>query len=447
MFLPIKLICDRRPRRDATNVISIQFCFSSERRTLLFTGLAVPIKHWNKKTACISKDLPVNYGIAEEMNMQLRQMLRASEDIVHFAIEKKMEDPLAFLKQVFHPKIDPNTLKAKLERCASHLPKDKCENFDFFWQMEDYIKSKTRKVSTGMVRSYNVMKKRLLAFEKHQKKKITFESFDFNFYESFVNYLTYEHIHMRRGINIRGLKKNSVGTSIKQLRIFLRDRIRRKLIKDIDLSDYKILEEEADTIYLTSIEICNLYLLDLTSHPEWARFRDMFVLGCLTGLRFSDFNEIKPDDIRNGVLYKKQGKSDKWVVIPLRSEAHDILINKFEKRVPKTSNAELNRYIKKVGQMAGIDSPVKISCKKGNQDIITVRPKFSLITTHTCRRSFCTNEFLAGTSPELIMKISGHKSIKDFYKYIRISPEEAGQKIKEIWERRGEMLIYSENNR
>jgi integrase len=123
------------------------------------------------------------------------------------------------------------------------------------------------------------------------------------------------------------------------------------------------------------------------------------------------------------------------------------LINRFQGKVPKTTNAELNRYIKKVGQLAGIESPVKISFKKGNQDITSVKPKFTLITTHTCRRSFCTNEFLAGTPPELIMKISGHKSIKDFYKYIRISPEEAGQKIKEIWESRGEMLNYSENSR
>jgi hypothetical protein len=39
------------------------------------------------------------------------------------------------------------------------------------------------------------------------------------------------------------------------------------------------------------------------------------------------------------------------------------------------------------------------------------------------------------------MKISGHKSLRDFYKYIRISPEEAGQKIKELWQQRGDMSI------
>jgi hypothetical protein len=39
------------------------------------------------------------------------------------------------------------------------------------------------------------------------------------------------------------------------------------------------------------------------------------------------------------------------------------------------------------------------------------------------------------------MKVSGHKSLRDFYKYIRISPEEAGRKIREIWEKRGDIII------
>ena len=70
-----------------------------------------------------------------------------------------------------------------------------------------------------------------------------------------------------------------------------------------------------------------------------------------------------------------------------------------------------------------------------------MKSKYAWITSHTCRRSFCTNEFLAGTPVELIMKISGHKSIKDFYKYIRITPEEAAQKIKELWQQRGQIEV------
>ena len=44
----------------------------------------------------------------------------------------------------------------------------------------------------------------------------------------------------------------------------------------------------------------------------------------MTGLRFSDFSILQPDDLRNDLLYKKQEKSEHWVVIPLREEAKTI---------------------------------------------------------------------------------------------------------------------------
>ena len=84
-------------------------------------------------------------------------------------------------------------------------------------------------------------------------------------------------------------------------------------------------------------------------------------------------------------------------------------------------------------------NPLNFHTKKGNRKIVVCKPKYEWITSHTCRRSFCTNEFLAGTPVELIMKISGHKSLKDFYKYIKVSPEEAAEKIKDIWLKRDEL--------
>ena len=440
MFLPIKPILDRRPRRDGTCVISIQYCFSSDKRTLLFTGLSIPPRYWNKKLSRISSDLPANFGNAALLNLQLQRMLRVAEDIVSFAVREEVDDPVEFLKKIFLPNFDPTTLPEKVKKMTiPGTTKLMSDNLDLFAQLDDYILSKARKVTPAMLKVYKILKNRLLAFQKFRNKRITFHCFDFNFYEGFVNFLTYDYVQMRKKVVIKGLRLSSIGCSIKQLRIFLRDRMRRKIIATIDLNDFKILDEEADAIYLSVQEIRTIYELDLSEYPHLIRFRDLFVLGCFTGLRFSDFSNIRPDDIRKGMLYKKQGKSDHWVVIPLRPVPFEILINRFNKRVPRVSNPELNRHIKDIGRLAGISMPIKASYKKGNKDIEIVKPKHAWITTHTCRRSFCTNEFLAGTPPELIMKISGHKSLKDFYKYIRITPEEAGKKIQEIWQKRGEM--------
>ena len=141
------------------------------------------------------------------------------------------------------------------------------------------------------------------------------------------------------------------------------------------------------------------------------------------------------------MIFKKQGKTKHWVVIPLRDEADHIFNYSFNRNIPLISNPDFNFYIKEVGRIAGFLQPIKQSYLKGNRNIIETKPKYQLITSHTCRRSFCTNEFLAGTPVELIMKISGHKSLKDFYKYIKIAPEQAGQRIKELWQKRGELKI------
>jgi hypothetical protein len=47
----------------------------------------------------------------------------------------------------------------------------------------------------------------------------------------------------------------------------------------------------------------------------------------------------------------------------------------------------------------------------------------------------------------LILNISGHKRSNDFYKYIRISPEEAANKIKELWIKRDGMRLVQEEGK
>ena len=223
--------------------------------------------------------------------------------------------------------------------------------------------------------------------------------------------------------------------------------MRKKIIAPIDLDGWTILEEEVDAVYLSMEEINKIYNIDLSGHPQLINSRNDFVLGCLTGLRFSDFSDLVKDDLRKDMLHKKQNKSEHWVVIPLRDEALEILKARFNNNQSVLTNGEFNKNIKVIAKLAGLTELIKFSHKKHGKDLIETKPKHEWITSHTCRRSFCTNEFLSGTPVELIMKISGHKSVKDFYKYIRISPEEAGQKIKELWKDRGGMKAFSRENK
>jgi integrase len=431
-------------RSDGTGLVFIQYCYSATKRTLLNTEIAIPLDFWNKKQCRVSDKLPVEFGNHEQLNEELRHQLRIVEDLVTYATKGALPDKGMFVKNSFSPTLDTTTIIGKVEKAVELGVVEKKAKLDIYNQFDEYIKSKERKVSKATLTVYGNVKSHLLAFELYRKQKITFKSFDFGFYEDFVDYLTFEHVHLRRQTVLIGLRLNTIGKTIKHLRGFIKDRVKRKIIPPIDLTDFKISEEESDAIYLSHDEIAKIYQTDLTHYPHLIEYRDLFVLACLTGLRFSDFSTLRTEDLQKDMLYKKQEKSDHWVVIPLREEAKLIFTRQFKEKIPSLTNPEFNRHIKTIGKLAGITKLVKFSYKKGNKSITITKPKFDWITSHTARRSFCTNEFLEGTPVELIMKISGHKRTKDFYKYIRITPEEAANKIKELWLARNDMKLIKD---
>ncbi|HEY8690731.1 MAG TPA: TIR domain-containing protein [Chitinophagaceae bacterium] len=224
--------------------------------------------------------MPVCYGNAGQLNEQLQSSIRIAEDILNFAAKKKIVDPLSFLKKLFKPDFDFSQLEEKVKNADQ--PK---VNLDVFFQIDEYIKSKTKQVTPKMLNVYRNMRDTLKSFENYRKKSITFESFDFNFYEEFVEYMMYEHVQRRRKELIKGFRISTVGKTIKRLRIFLRNRMRRKIIAPINLDDFKILDEESDSVYLTWDEIIRIYQIDLSAYPHLCKYRALFVFGCLyTGI-------------------------------------------------------------------------------------------------------------------------------------------------------------------
>ena len=91
---------------------------------------------------------------------------------------------------------------------------------------------------------------------------------------------------------------------------------------------------------------------------------------------------------------------------------------------------KVNKYIKEIGKIAGIDNSIEILEYKGLAKEKRITPKYNLICTHTARRSAATNMLLSGMKPFEVMKITGHKTEKDFFKYIRVSNEESAKNIK-----------------
>lgn len=98
-----------------------------------------------------------------------------------------------------------------------------------------------------MLRIYRNMKMHLEAFAQFSKKQITFNCLDLNFYEAFVNFLTRDYTLRRRTAEVKGLRINSIGMTVKELRAFLRNRIRKRIIAPIAMDGWKIIEERKST--------------------------------------------------------------------------------------------------------------------------------------------------------------------------------------------------------
>jgi integrase len=109
---------------------------------------------------------------------------------------------------------------------------------------------------------------------------------------------------------------------------------------------------------------CVTVHVDLIMQSQLVKYRDIFVVGCLTGFRFSDYSNLQFEEFRNGMLHVIQKKMLAPVVVPLRVEARAILVDKYEMRIPKISHVKFTNYTKGIVRLACIREPVKMTHKK-----------------------------------------------------------------------------------
>ena len=86
----------------------------------------------------------------------------------------------------------------------------------------------------------------------------------------------------------------------------------------------------------------------------------------------------------------------------------------------KILEKDLNKYIKKIGEILKFDQKIECISKKGGKQKKEYINKNQLIDSHTARRSFCTNMYLKKMPMFDIMLFSGHKTEREFRKYICI---------------------------
>lgn len=213
--------------------------------------------------------------------------------------------------------------------------------------------------------------------------------------------------------------------------------------------------QKACEIYLTSSELQALYEMPLTGLKE--TIRDVFLVGCYTCQRFSDYSQLERENFTttargNKVVQLVQTKTGNEVVVPIINDNLLAIAEKYGYNIPPVNDVVLNRYIKEI--LKELSQTVKSLAKK-ERTVLTmkerakeergeitferdsrghvIKPRYELVSSHTARRSGITNLYLTGRYDELqMMSISGHKDSKTFREYIKLSSYEIADRIAEI---------------
>ena len=185
---------------------------------------------------------------------------------------------------------------------------------------------------------------------------------------------------------------------------------------------------KTDHMYLPPARLTELYELDLADQPRLDRVRDQFLVGCWTGLRFSDFTKITPDNIttertRAGELTEVLRVVTRKMTQPVTIPSHPVVKNilaKYDGKLPRQiSNQKFNDYLREIGELAGFTGTESVVRNIAGVNVIVKRRVCDMLTSHTARRSFATNMYNAKVPVASIRAITGHKTDVSFYAYVK----------------------------
>jgi site-specific recombinase XerD len=404
----VRYIIKGAPNKAGKQIIFLRLTNKGE-VTYFSTGTTINPEYWDFRNNKVKQA----YKGFTQFNMYLDKFRQRIEDLVHQALSQEIEPTVEYIR---------SQVKQKEEKKA-----EKPTYVDFFTFTKEFIGTATINRKKSTITSYKTTVKHLREFEKYSGTTLTFDSFNMDFYFKFNYYI----------VEVLGCGNNSFGKQIRTLKSMLNAAIERghKVNPAFKSKKFKTISEDVDNIYLNELEIKKLFDLDLSNNQRLEHVRNLFVCASCTGLRWSDFTEIKPENIRNGYIYIQTIKTQTRVVIPLHPYVESILKKYSNNLPPAISNQNMNAYLKELGEMAGLNDKITICRSRGARRVETTYLKHQLITTHTARRSFATNLFKQGVSPITIMLITGHRTEKSFMKYIKIKEEEAAFHLKQHWEK------------
>lgn len=345
---------------------------------------------------------------ASHVNSKLSEFTERAEKLYRqFQKKKNFPTTISFRKKLFSD--------------VTEVEEDRNFLNDFKNFIEDKAPKNKKEPKSSIYKNLTQTLNRIVAMSKATNYDLDYSTINMEFYNKFKKYCK----EFEKEDGTTGLKANTFGMHIKLLKTFLNYAKANGWNKSevYKLKAFAITSEEIEVVSLTEDEVKLVAELNLSDRKKdkdgvnrLALSRDFFLLGCETGLRFSDYGKINKKAIKqvkggyNLEIFRTQ-KTKKATVIPLSQLAHDIL-SKYNCELPEPpKNQKLNENIKTLMKLAEIDKS---------------------ISTHDARRTWCTIQYHLGFPVAWLMAISTHRTERQFYSYIGVDLKENADKVRDM---------------
>ncbi|MCR9055268.1 MAG: site-specific integrase [Phaeodactylibacter xiamenensis] len=395
-------------------MILLRMTIAKKKRVSFSTGIRVNPKHWNTKAARL-KMVRGKEKEYRDINKRLAAFSEIAQDI--------------YIEYDNGKRLDRNTFLEQLAYRSGRKDPPRSAATTLFGFIEQFIETEQSKPTAkrGTWKKYITVFNHLREFAADQgKESLDFSDINWEFRSQFINWLYSPP---------RSHSQNNAAKIITVTKQFMSEAGKRGLHSNTiyNQTGFGLRRTKVkNKVRLTFAELEDLAAVDLSDTPRLERVRDLFLVGCFTGARFSDWHKVSREHILKEpegellqIVTKKVGNR---VVIPVFPILKGIL-DKYEYQLPDISIQKFNAYIKEVCQLVLKDSQFQRIYSKGGQTKTEIVEKWERVSSHAARRSFASNFWEAGIPAALLMQITGHATEKQFFEYIDISQEQAARQF------------------
>lgn len=340
--------------------------------------------------------------------------------------------------------VEPQRQQAKptfMEFVAQYI--SECESGDRLKQKS------TRKITAGTIKNYKGFQAQMEEYQKKRRRVIDWDDLTFDFYRDYKQFFIE-----------KSYKPNTIARHIKNMKtiLYAAKDLHLTTRDDFTSKQWSADREDVDNVYIPELRLQEMYRFDMTDYQamkqraeryaaneeerkavvhalkrdiyrqKLTEARDIFLMGCLTGQRISDYKRISSDMIETiqgdrKFVHLVQVKTGKEVYVPYNDMISEIL-DKYDGRLPKIYDQHLNDRIKVVALLLGWTEPAGLTERKGVMEYQSKKRFCDAIATHTARRTFATNAYKAGVPLSAIMAVTGHASEDMLRRYLKLNTKE-----------------------